>query len=106
MWNWKKFGSVWESAESLPLADRGFRYGMSVFASLTVESGRPLLLEAHLERLATLPIAPELIRRESSLKIVYTSLSPRRRRAACALTTRASMSLAAKRATATARRIS
>jgi len=51
MWTWKQNGSVWESAESLPLADRGFRYGMSVFESLAVESGRPLLLEAHLERL-------------------------------------------------------
>jgi branched-subunit amino acid aminotransferase/4-amino-4-deoxychorismate lyase len=35
----------------LPLADRGFRYGMSVFETITVAAGRPLLLGEHLERL-------------------------------------------------------
>jgi hypothetical protein len=67
MWTWKKFGSVWESAESLPLADRGFRYGMSVFASLAIEWRRTLLLEADLELLqraaadfgAEMPVLPE-----------------------------------------------
>jgi len=33
------------------LADRGFRYGMSVFETIAVCEGRPLMLEAHLERL-------------------------------------------------------
>ena len=35
----------------MPLADRGFRYGMSVFETITVAAGRPLLLGEHLERL-------------------------------------------------------
>ena len=38
-------------SENLALEDRGFRYGMSVFESVAVCEGRPLLLEAHLERL-------------------------------------------------------
>ena len=38
-------------SEHLALEDRGFRYGMSVFESVAVCEGRPLLLEAHLERL-------------------------------------------------------
>lgn len=44
-------GPVWEPCESLPLADRGFRYGMSVFETVAVRDGRPLMLEEHLERL-------------------------------------------------------
>lgn len=35
----------------MPLADRGFRYGMSVFETVTVVAGRPLFLDEHLERL-------------------------------------------------------
>ncbi|MFM8764696.1 MAG: hypothetical protein ACKOEZ_07670, partial [Spartobacteria bacterium] len=48
---WKLKKSVWKPEESLPLADRGFRYGMSVFETITVVAGRPLLLGKHLERL-------------------------------------------------------
>jgi len=48
---WKKCGESWVSAESLPLADRGFRYGMSVFETIAIVAGRPLFLEAHLDRL-------------------------------------------------------
>lgn len=51
MLTWKQSGSVWEPTESLPLADRGFRYGMSVFETITVVAGRPLFLEEHLDRL-------------------------------------------------------
>lgn len=51
MLTWKKSGSLWKPVESLPLADRGFRYGMSVFETVTVVAGRPLFLEAHVERL-------------------------------------------------------
>jgi len=51
MLTWKQSGSAWEAAESAPLADRGFRYGMSVFETITVLDGRPLLLIEHLERL-------------------------------------------------------
>jgi branched-subunit amino acid aminotransferase/4-amino-4-deoxychorismate lyase len=51
MKSWKKNGDRWEECESLPLADRGFRYGMSVFETIAVREGRPLLFESHLERL-------------------------------------------------------
>lgn len=36
----------------LPLSDRGFRYGMSVFETIAILRGRPRLLDAHLARLA------------------------------------------------------
>lgn len=36
----------------IPLTDRGFRYGMSLFESLAVRGGRVEFLDAHLERLA------------------------------------------------------
>jgi branched-subunit amino acid aminotransferase/4-amino-4-deoxychorismate lyase len=51
MLTWKQTGGVWEPAESLPLADRGFRYGMSVFETITVVAGRPLFLDEHMDRL-------------------------------------------------------
>jgi len=51
MLTWKQSGSVWKPEDSLPLADRGFRYGLSVFETITVAAGRPLLLGEHLERL-------------------------------------------------------
>ena len=51
MLTWKQSGSAWETVESVPLADRGFRYGMSVFETIAVVAGRPLLFGEHLERL-------------------------------------------------------
>jgi len=51
MLTWKQSGCVWKPEDFLPLADRGFRYGMSVFETITVAAGRPLLLGEHLERL-------------------------------------------------------
>ena len=51
MLTWKQSESVWKPEDSLPLADRGFRYGMSVFETIAVAAGRPLLLGEHLERL-------------------------------------------------------
>jgi branched-subunit amino acid aminotransferase/4-amino-4-deoxychorismate lyase len=36
----------------LPLTDRGFRYGMSVFETVAIRESAPLLLEAHLLKLA------------------------------------------------------
>ncbi|MGH8046983.1 MAG: hypothetical protein ACREKL_07030, partial [Chthoniobacterales bacterium] len=35
----------------LPLTDRGFRYGMSVFETIAIRESAPLLLDAHLARL-------------------------------------------------------
>ena len=51
MLTWKQNGSAWETVESVPLADRGFRYGMSVFETIALVGGRTLFLDAHLERL-------------------------------------------------------
>jgi branched-subunit amino acid aminotransferase/4-amino-4-deoxychorismate lyase len=39
--------------KSLPLTDRGFRYGMSVFESLRVSGGKPEFFDKHLSRLIT-----------------------------------------------------
>lgn len=36
----------------LPLTDRGFRYGMSVFETLAIRASAPLLLDEHLDSLA------------------------------------------------------
>jgi branched-subunit amino acid aminotransferase/4-amino-4-deoxychorismate lyase len=58
---WKKLGAGWQPCETLPLADRGFRYGMSVFETIAIVEGRPLLLESHLERIdrSTQPLHQE-----------------------------------------------
>ena len=48
-WIWN--GEHFEPCESLPLSDRGFRYGMSVFESLRVTRGVAEFFEQHLARL-------------------------------------------------------
>ena len=48
-WQWT--GASDEPCTSLPLTDRGFRYGMSVFESLRVSKGVPEFFERHLSRL-------------------------------------------------------
>ena len=40
-----------QASESVPITDRGFEYGDGVFETLAVLHGRPLLWDAHLERL-------------------------------------------------------
>jgi len=42
----------WEPVEGVPLADRGFRFGMHCFATARVIAGQPHLWQAHLESLA------------------------------------------------------
>lgn len=49
---WRFQSGVWEPCGGVPLDDRGFRYGMSVFETIAVHRGRAIFLEAHLERLA------------------------------------------------------
>jgi branched-subunit amino acid aminotransferase/4-amino-4-deoxychorismate lyase len=46
-WNGRKF----VEAKSVPLSDRGFRYGMSLFESLRVINGQPEFFEKHSTRL-------------------------------------------------------
>lgn len=48
-WLWN--GSAFAVCDSLPLSDRGFRYGMSVFESLRVAGGVGEFFEQHLARL-------------------------------------------------------
>ncbi len=48
-WHWT--GSVFDPCASLPLTDRGFRYGMAVFESLRVARGEAEFFEQHLTRL-------------------------------------------------------
>ena len=48
-WVWSEEGFI--PCDSVPLADRGFRYGMSVFESLSVRENKPLFLLPHYERL-------------------------------------------------------
>lgn len=51
MTSWKFQSGDWVPCGSVPLDDRGFRYGMSVFETVAVAGGRPLFLKDHLERL-------------------------------------------------------
>jgi branched-subunit amino acid aminotransferase/4-amino-4-deoxychorismate lyase len=48
-WQWT--GSEFSPSESVPLTDRGFRYGMSVFESVRVSGGEPEFWEKHASRL-------------------------------------------------------
>jgi branched-subunit amino acid aminotransferase/4-amino-4-deoxychorismate lyase len=48
---WRSNGAAYEEADSVPLSDRGFRYGMSVFESLRVAGGEPEFFEKHRTRL-------------------------------------------------------
>lgn len=49
------------SGGTIPITDRGFRYGMSVFETIGIRSGVPLLIEAHLESLAKAAHAAEFL---------------------------------------------
>ncbi len=51
IWSW--CGNRFERHDSVPLTDRGFRYGMSVFESLRVENSKAQHIDAHLSRLHT-----------------------------------------------------
>jgi branched-subunit amino acid aminotransferase/4-amino-4-deoxychorismate lyase len=48
-WRWND--AAFEPGDSLPLSDRGFRYGMAVFESLRVTRGVAEFFEQHLARL-------------------------------------------------------
>lgn len=49
VWLWT--GAAFEEADGIPVTDRGFRYGMSVFESFPVRDGVGIFLEKHLVRL-------------------------------------------------------
>jgi branched-subunit amino acid aminotransferase/4-amino-4-deoxychorismate lyase len=48
---WRWTGATFEPAENVPLTDRGFRYGMSIFESMRVVRGEPEFWEKHVSRL-------------------------------------------------------
>jgi branched-chain amino acid aminotransferase len=51
MKSWLWTGGRFRAGATLPIADRGFRYGMSVFESFPVRKGRACFLAEHLARL-------------------------------------------------------
>jgi len=48
-WQWN--GECFRTASEVPLSDRGFRYGMSVFESILIRDGEPVFLNKHVNRL-------------------------------------------------------
>lgn len=50
---WLERDGGWIPADSLPLTDRGVRYGMAVFETIGIRDGRALLFDAHAARLVT-----------------------------------------------------
>jgi len=64
---WRRNGAAFEPCESLPLTDRGFRYGMAVFESLRVTDGEAEFFERHLSRLVQACAEREITVEESAL---------------------------------------
>ena len=48
---WEFTAGMWQLCPSIPLEDRAFRYGMSVFETVAIYRGRALFFEEHLRRL-------------------------------------------------------
>ena len=65
-WWWA--GAAFEPCDSLPLTDRGFRYGMSVFESLRVTRGEAEFFEPHLVRLIQACAEREFAVEETALR--------------------------------------
>ena len=59
MSTWRCQSGLWERCAGVPIGDRGFRYGMSVFETVAIYRGRAIFLEAHLERLTRASSAME-----------------------------------------------
>lgn len=48
-WRWNS--GLWVPCAGVPIEDRGFRYGMSVFETVAIRRGRAVFLDEHMERL-------------------------------------------------------
>ena len=48
---WIQESGCFKPCDAIPLTDRGFRYGMSVFESIMIRNGLPNFLHKHLQRL-------------------------------------------------------
>lgn len=66
LWNGQEFAA----ADAVPLSDRGFRYGMSLFESLAVEGGNVEFWEAHRQRLYTSCVERDFMVEEKALEAV------------------------------------
>ena len=70
---WVWMSDHFEKSESVPLTDRGFRYGMSLFESVRVTRGEPEFFEQHVLRLLgacaerEFPIAENAVRAVADL---------------------------------------
>src|SRR5262245_20686415 len=66
VWNGREFAA----ADSVPLTDRGFRYGMSLFESVALEGGSVEFWDGHLQRLLTSCVERDFIVDEDALRAV------------------------------------
>ncbi|MCE9608619.1 MAG: aminotransferase class IV [Chthoniobacter sp.] len=67
-WQWN--GAAFDRCTSIPLTDRGFRYGMSVFESLRVEGGVGEFCEQHVARLTQACADREFAADDAALRAV------------------------------------
>ena len=65
---WRWAGAAFEPCASLPLTDRGFRYGMAVFESLRVARGEAEFFDQHLARLVQACAEREFAADETALR--------------------------------------
>jgi len=73
-WHWT--GTAYRACKSLPLTDRGFRYGMSVFESVRVNAGSgPEFFDKHLSRLIQACAERDIAVNESALAAAEKLLS-------------------------------
>ncbi len=69
---WRWTGAAFEPCASLPLTDRGFRYGMAVFESLRIARGEAEFFEQHLARLVQACAEREFAADETALRAAPT----------------------------------
>jgi branched-subunit amino acid aminotransferase/4-amino-4-deoxychorismate lyase len=72
-WRWTSEGFT--ACTSVPIEDRGFRYGMALFESIRVLQGRALFFEEHLERLREACWQREFAVEETALQAVRPLLA-------------------------------
>jgi branched-subunit amino acid aminotransferase/4-amino-4-deoxychorismate lyase len=65
-WSWN--GDAFEAVDTVPLTDRGFRYGMSFFESLRVAGGEAEFFEKHLTRLLSACAEQDFVVDEAALR--------------------------------------
>ncbi len=71
-WHWT--GQRFTRCRSVPLSDRGFRYGMALFESLRVTRGEPEFFDQHLARLLSACAEREFVVEESAFAAAARTL--------------------------------